>query len=57
MVTIFAGLAEFERELILARSVMRRAPTPTSERSAGRCDARGATVPLNHPDLASAQPH
>src|SRR5262245_11404888 len=30
---------------------MRRAPkTPTSERSAGRCDARGATVSLNRPE-------
>src|SRR5262249_14595760 len=28
---------------IAPASVMRRAPTPTSERSAERCDARGAT--------------
>src|SRR5262245_36951383 len=111
MVTVLAGLAEFERELILARTSDGRARakargvrfgrpaalTPhqraealqrlangevqahlarsygvspatisrlpagffggplknsTTERSAGRCDARGATASLNHPDLS-----
>src|SRR5437879_8367516 len=110
MLTVLGGLAEFERELIRARTGDGRARakgrgvkfgrpaalTPhqraealqrlgngevqadlarsygvsqatisrlqagcakrltTSERSAGRCDARGATASLNHPDLSYA---